>query len=88
LKRRFHDRSKRIQRRLERDKFKILLMPLALLALFVSMVALAAAALNHSVHGHGSLEVLLVALGLLFLVVLFFAYRVIRGHYNEELNEP
>jgi hypothetical protein len=66
LKRRFHDRSKRIQRRLERDKFKILLMPLALLALFVSMVALAAAALNHSVHGHGSLEVLLVALGCSF----------------------
>lgn len=86
--RRFRDRSKRIQRRLERDKFRILLMPIAWLGLALSAVALASSALNHSVHGDSSPKVLMVAGGLLVLVVLFFAYRVIRGHYSEELNEP
>lgn len=85
---RFHHRPKRINRRMERDTFALIVMPAAVICGVVGLAVLAAAILHFLVSSQWSRELLSAGLGLSVLPVLLAAFRIVRGHYSRSLNEP
>lgn len=85
---RFANRPKRIARRSERDKFERLVMPAAFMCLPVGVAFLMAAALVHLVYGSPATEILVLGLAVFLIPGFLYAYRLFRGHFSRQLNEP
>ena len=88
LRRRFKHRPKRLSRRNEREKFDRLVMPAAFLCYPVAVAILMAGGLSHLVYGTFERRILGLGLAVLAIPVALFLYRVARGHFSEELDEP
>ena len=88
MSRRFKHRPKRIARRTEREKFDRLVMPAAFICLPVALAILMAAALSYLIYGETPREVMVLGGAVLAVPAALFFYRVVRGHYNDALNEP
>ena len=85
---RFKHRPKRISRRTEREKFDRLVMPAAHMCLPLALAILFTAALTYLVYGSWSRETLALGLAVLVIPVVLTVYRLVRGHYNDALDEP
>ncbi len=85
---RFRHRPKRINRRMERDTFALIVMPAAMICGVVGAAVLFVAVLHCLVTSQWSRELLASGLGLSVLPVLLATYRVVRGHYSRSLDEP
>lgn len=85
---RFKHRPKRIARRTEREKFDRMVMPAAFICLPVAVAILMAAALSYLIHGSLPMEVLVLGLVVLAIPIVLGLLRLVRGHYNDALDEP
>ncbi|MEI7866094.1 MAG: hypothetical protein WCI38_12060 [Chthoniobacterales bacterium] len=85
---RFSHRPKRIARRTESEKFARSVMPAAYMIMPVGLALLLAVALGYLVYGSFQLQLLVLGLAVFVLPLLLTLYRVVRGHYSEELDEP
>lgn len=88
MRRRFKHRPKRISRRTERDKFDRMVMPAAYISLPMAVAVLMAAALGYLVYGTLWREVFGLGAAMLAIPVVLMMLRLVRGHYNDELDEP
>ncbi len=85
---RFAQRAKRIARRDERNRFASVLAPVIWLSGVLGVAALCAVSLHFAVTGTAEgLHWGVAALPLLVAAVLVF-FRLVRGHFNADLDEP
>jgi hypothetical protein len=82
------NRRKRVSRRMERDTFREVIMPAGCLTGVLGLFGVLAVALHYSVTGMPLLEIAGLSLSLIVIPCVLQVYRVLRGHYNDELNEP
>jgi uncharacterized RDD family membrane protein YckC len=85
---RFRNRTKRLARRVEREKFDTMVMPAAFFCLPLAVVIFLLSVALYVATGVFPQQVF--GLGLVALVVPFAlsAFRVARGHYSDSLDEP
>lgn len=85
---RFAQRAKRIARRDERDRFSSIVAPAIWLLAILGVAALCAVSLHFVVTGTAERSLWgVAALPLLVAVVLAF-FRLVRGHFDADLDEP
>jgi hypothetical protein len=85
---RFGDRRKRIARRTERDNFKRIVMPVLYVIAILGLFAFCAAAVYAAMTEADIQPFLPIAVGPVFLIGVMEAYRLVRGHHNDSLEEP
>jgi hypothetical protein len=85
---RFKHRPKRLARRTEREKFDRMVMPAAFICLPVAVAILMAAALSYLIYGSFPREVFVLGLAVLAIPIVLGLLRLVRGHYNDALDEP
>ncbi len=86
--RRFKHRPKRIRRRQERDTFRHHIMPISYLISAVGVVGTGGFLLHYAVADHWMPVPLALFLMLALLPLVFAVVRFVRGHFNEDLDEP
>jgi len=82
------NRRERVNRRMERDSFREVVMPASYVLGFFGLLGLLAAALYSSSTGYDVTEAVGLALGLVVIPTVLFLYRVVRGHFSNSLDEP
>jgi len=85
---RFRDRPKRLARRSEREKFDRMVMPAAYICLPLAVAVLLTAALSYLVYDTLPREILMVGMAILAVPAVLTAFRYLRGHYSDALDEP
>jgi hypothetical protein len=84
----FSNRRKRVSRRMERDTFREVIMPAGYLCGGLGLLGILGILLHAGVTGVVWWEVAGLVLGLVVIPCAFQTYRLLRGHYSDELNEP
>lgn len=85
---RFSHRPKRIARRTEREKFDRNVMPAAYMIMPVGVAILFAAALGYLVYGSFYIQLIVLGLAVFALPLVLTVYRLVRGHFSKQLDEP
>jgi len=85
---RFCHRPKRLARRDERDWFRFMLVPVAWLSGVVGLGVLASVGLQLLVNGEFEQVVFAAGMTLTLFPVFVGGYRLLRGHFDSDLNEP
>lgn len=85
---RFHERSKRVARRKERDTFRYSVMPAMYLFGALGFFGLMGCVIHFALTESLALYLIGGALSLIALPCLFVIYGFLRGHHSEALNEP
>ena len=82
------NRRERVNRRMERDYFREVVMPASYVSGFFGLLGLLGAALYSFSSGGAAPEAVGLSLGLVAIPITLFAYRVVRGHFSDSLDEP
>ncbi len=85
---RFSDRHKRIVRRTERDAFKRIVMPALYVVGLIGLVVFCAMAVYAVLTGVDIRPFSVIAVAPALLIGVMEAYRLVRGHHNDSLEEP
>lgn len=85
---RFAERTKRISRRAERDRFAFLIVPVIWLLGLLGVVGIFMAGLHYVVTGESNRSWYGLAAGPLLSALVLILYRVVRGHFHGALDEP
>lgn len=82
------NRRERVNRRMERDNFREVIMPAAWVLGFFGLLGLLTALLYSSSTGYAVPEVIGLSLGLVVIPAALLVYRVMRGHFSNALDQP
>ena len=85
---RFSDRRKRIARRTERDAFRRIVMPALYVVGLIGVVVFCAIAVYAALTGVDIRPFAVIAVAPTLLIGVMEAYRLVRGHHSDSLEEP
>lgn len=85
---RFQDRPKRLARRSERDAFAVAALPICGICLCFGVCFLLAAVTGYLSSGQLLRDMMALGATALTAPVALLLYRVMRGHYSRDLDEP
>lgn len=85
---RFSDRRKRIARRTERDSFRRIVMPALYVVGLIGLVVFCIMAVYAVLTGVDIRPFSVIAVAPALLIGVMEAYRLVRGHHNDSLEEP
>lgn len=84
----FANRQKRVNRRMERDTFREVIMPAGYLVGALGLLGVLSVMLHYGMTGVAWTEVAALSLSLFVIPFALQIYRLLRGHYSDSLNEP
>lgn len=85
---RFGERSKRVDRRKERDMFRQVVMPACFLFGAFGLLGLVGCLMHFALTETVALHAVGMSISLVALPCVFAAYGLVRGHHSDALNEP
>ena len=85
---RFSHRSTRLARQRESAVFRSVLMPVSTLIGLIGLVGVALILFDHLINNRWEAEAFAVAVTAALLPVALLVYRLLRGHFNRQLEKP
>ena len=85
---RFSHRSTRLARQRESAVFRSVLMPVSTLIGLIGLLAVALILFDHLINKRWEAEAFAVAAAAALLPVALLVYRLLRGHFNRQLENP
>jgi len=85
---RFSHRSTRLARQRESAVFRTVLMPVSTLIGLIGLVGVALILFDHLINNRWEAEAFAVAVTAALLPVALLVYRLLRGHFNRQLENP
>lgn len=82
------NRRERVNRRMERDSFREVIMPASYVSGFLGLLGLLGSVLYSLSSGAAAPEAVGISLSLIALPIILSVYRVVRGHFSDSLDEP